>query len=259
MYEDVESVCLFIGYTRSGHSLVGTILDAHPEAVIAHERQMFKVGRGENLGASVAYTDRDKMFQALVATSEKHGARGRRGYRRSEPNKLIEGAANGTFTTLRVIGSKRGQETPMAWNANPQVFDQLSELAQAQVRLLHVYRNPWDNISSMTRAVTPERAVRKYFKRAEVIKRFKEESATPLHDVALEDLTANPRDEIRRLAAFYELEAADEWVEACAAVVDPEAQASRHEREWTDEEIAEVVEAKAEIPWLARFPDSPTE
>jgi hypothetical protein len=259
MYDDVESVCLFIGYTRSGHSLVGTMLDAHPEAVIAHERQMFKVGRGDDLEASVAFKDRDKMFSALVATSEKHGARGRRGYRRSEPNKLIDGASNGTFTTLRVIGSKRGQETPMAWNANPQVFDELSDMAKAQVRLLHVYRNPWDNISSMTRAVTPGRAIRKYFKRAEVIKRYKQEGTSPLHDVALEDLTANPREEIRKLAAFFELDPSDGWVEACAAVVDPQAQASRREREWTDEEIEQVVEAKREIPWLARFPDSPAE
>ena len=44
---------------------------------------------------------------------------GKRGYRRSEPNKLIDGAANGTFTTLRVVGTKRGQETPIAWNAEP--------------------------------------------------------------------------------------------------------------------------------------------
>jgi hypothetical protein len=129
----------------------------------------------------------------------------------------------------------------------------------AQVKLLHVYRNPWDNISSMTRGVAPGRAIRKYFKRAGIVKRFKQEGTTPMHDLALEDLTANPREEIRRLAAFYDLEAADEWVEACAAVVDPEAQASRREREWTQQEIDRVVTAKRDIPWLARFPDSPAE
>ena len=28
---------LFIGYARSGHSLIGAILDAHPEIIIPHE------------------------------------------------------------------------------------------------------------------------------------------------------------------------------------------------------------------------------
>ena len=28
---------MFIGYPRSGHSLVGAILDAHPEMIVAHE------------------------------------------------------------------------------------------------------------------------------------------------------------------------------------------------------------------------------
>ena len=36
LFDDVERVCLFIGYQRSSHSLVGSILDAHPEAAIAH-------------------------------------------------------------------------------------------------------------------------------------------------------------------------------------------------------------------------------
>ena len=40
MYRGVETFVLFIGHARSGHSLVGAILDAHPEIVIPHE---FKV------------------------------------------------------------------------------------------------------------------------------------------------------------------------------------------------------------------------
>ena len=37
LYNGVETFALFIGHGRSGHSLVGAILDAHPEIVIAHE------------------------------------------------------------------------------------------------------------------------------------------------------------------------------------------------------------------------------
>ena len=37
---------MFIGYQRSSHSLVGAILDAHPEIIIPHEYGlMSKVGR----------------------------------------------------------------------------------------------------------------------------------------------------------------------------------------------------------------------
>ena len=36
-YQDIEKYCMFIGYPRSGHSLVGSLLDAHPYMLIAHE------------------------------------------------------------------------------------------------------------------------------------------------------------------------------------------------------------------------------
>ena len=37
LYDGVEAFVLFIGYPRSSHSLVGAILDAHPEIIIPHE------------------------------------------------------------------------------------------------------------------------------------------------------------------------------------------------------------------------------
>ena len=37
MFETIQLYCMFVGYPRSGHSLVGTLLDAHPDIVIAHE------------------------------------------------------------------------------------------------------------------------------------------------------------------------------------------------------------------------------
>ena len=45
--DEVERVCLFIGHPRSGHSLVGAMLDAHPDLCIAHELDMLAFLREE--------------------------------------------------------------------------------------------------------------------------------------------------------------------------------------------------------------------
>ena len=37
LYDSIETFVMFIGYPRSSHSLVGAILDAHPEIIIPHE------------------------------------------------------------------------------------------------------------------------------------------------------------------------------------------------------------------------------
>jgi hypothetical protein len=36
-FENVGTYFMFIGYPRSGHSLIGSLLDAHPNIVCAHE------------------------------------------------------------------------------------------------------------------------------------------------------------------------------------------------------------------------------
>ena len=37
VYDKIRTFVLFIGYPRSGHSLVGSLIDAHPHAVVSHE------------------------------------------------------------------------------------------------------------------------------------------------------------------------------------------------------------------------------
>jgi hypothetical protein len=36
-FNAAKTFCFFVGYPRSGHSLIGSLLDAHPRLVIAHE------------------------------------------------------------------------------------------------------------------------------------------------------------------------------------------------------------------------------
>jgi hypothetical protein len=36
-FSSVRTFVLFVGYPRSGHSLIGSIMDAHPNIIIAHE------------------------------------------------------------------------------------------------------------------------------------------------------------------------------------------------------------------------------
>src|SRR3989344_1389974 len=38
-FSSVRTFILFVGYPRSGHSLIGSIMDAHPNIIIAHEVQ----------------------------------------------------------------------------------------------------------------------------------------------------------------------------------------------------------------------------
>ena len=74
IWDKVKLVVLFIGYERSGHSLVGSLLDAHPNIVIADELHTVKTWQ------SFPKEDktRNTLFQALYSNSYKMSQRGER-------------------------------------------------------------------------------------------------------------------------------------------------------------------------------------
>src|SRR5215470_5617425 len=50
----LQRLILFIGYSRSGHSLVGALLDAHPNIVVSHELHAVKQLKTGSTFAEVA-------------------------------------------------------------------------------------------------------------------------------------------------------------------------------------------------------------
>jgi hypothetical protein len=42
MFDDVKAFLLFIGYPRSGHTLIGSLLDAHQNMAVANEYNVLK-------------------------------------------------------------------------------------------------------------------------------------------------------------------------------------------------------------------------
>lgn len=253
----MESFCLFVGYTRSGHSLVGTFLDAHPEAAIAHEQPLFSTSFRAPTTGEVQHATRDDLFAKLVWDTQHRVRLGQRGSRRTadNPMPLVPGGSHGSVTTLRLIGTKRGQETPVAWGINPAILDELRAFVEVPLRLLHVYRNPWDNVASMSRQ-HHDRAIVRYFSRVRAIAEIKA-TGIPVHDVALEDLIARPQEEIASLLQFCDLEAGEGFLDACASLLDPEPHASRREREWTERDVKSVARRMDGIPWLDRYPRAP--
>jgi hypothetical protein len=257
VFEEVESFCLFVGYTRSGHSIVGTILDAHPEAAIAHEQPLFSRSFRSPTTGTVQHASRERLFAKLLEDTQYRVELGRRGSRRTadRPMPLVPGGSHGRTTTLRVIGTKRGQEAPVAWGMNPAVLDDLRELVGVPLRLVHVYRNPWDNVASMMRQ-SPDRAIVRYFSRARAIAEIKA-AGLPVHDLALEDLIDRPHEAIASLLRFCGLEADNGWLDGSASILDAEPHASRREHEWTERELKGVELRMEGIPWLDRYPRAP--
>ena len=236
----LRSFCLFIGYPRSGHSLVGSLLDAHPDIAIAHEVNVLGLVVAEGL-------DRRTLFHTLLRRSEADATRtaGRRatGYSYAVPH-----GWQGQVRQLRVIGAKAGEKTSLRLGRDPGELARLRRVVGAPVRLIHVTRNPFDCIARQAlikKGGAPERTVAGATDFVRRLARFNDRliaDGAEVLTVRHESLVLDPRAELLRVTTFLRVEPDADWLDACASIVFPAPKQSRELVEWTAEERAAVDE-----------------
>ena len=235
-YPYLQSFCLFIGYPRSGHSLVGSVLDAHPDAAIAHELNVLRLVRNK--------TTREELFERLLENTARHADRTRKasGYKYA-----VEGQWQGALRTLRVIGDKTGSKSTRQAGRHPLVLPELQEIVRLPLKMIHVTRNPYDmvaRIALMTKDGVQERSVPKstaFVRRlASTNQRIIETGDYEVLTVRQESLVHEPRENLRAICEFLDLTAEDDYLEACAALVFDSPHHTRELVAWSDEEKAAV-------------------
>jgi len=223
--ERPERFCLFVGYPRSGHSLVGSLLDAHPHAVLAHEfntLQQYRTG-----------LDADELCLFLQLNSAVFARMGRSwtGYAYEVP-----GQHQGRAERLVLLGDKKGAATTRQMRKHPDTLPALEADLGVPFVFVHVMRHPLDNIATWAQRqrVSLERATREYFQLVETVADLRAARPEQVHDVYLESLIGDPRAELVRLCAALGLEQGADHLDACANVVFGSPRRSRDRADWPD-------------------------
>lgn len=247
-FGSVERYCMFIGYPRSGHSLVGSLVDAHPDAVIAHELDVLRY-----LQAGFRRT----QIYALILRNERQFTEAGRRARTGGYEYNVEGQWQGRFRTLRVIGDKRGGRSSFRLGQRPELLDRLRRVVGVPLRVVHGVRNPYDNIATMSlrsRDRSLAASADRYFSLCSTVAATRARLAPDeLIDVRHEDLVAAPAAALERLSQFLGLAPEPEYIAASAAIVRESPHRSREKVEWTDGLVESVAGRMADFPHLAGY------
>jgi hypothetical protein len=227
-FTDLESFCFFIGYSRSGHTLIGTALNAHPEMVISHELDALSYVRHR--------FRRGQLFWSILQRDQHFGTMGRTwsGY-----NYDIPGQFQGNFERLRVIGDKRARSSALQIAAQPELLQRLRHEVGVPIKVLHVTRNPFDNIATEARRheMSLSEATTWYEEISTAIERVRPLLGTSeLLDVRYESFAADPKRTLSEICGFLDVEPAPAYLEACASIVWPSTNRSRDKIDWTADE-----------------------
>ena len=269
--DGVQKFVLFVGYGRSGHSIIGSMMDAHPDMIIANQYLLFEKWRTQ----AAKLMNKAYLFNALY---NKSFADVTKGLRRAEANRKgytlhMNNSWQGQFNHLKVIGDKSGEMTSRLYKQSPvklqKYYRELVDTVRMPVHTIHVIRNPYDivatkalYIASSTRHKLPASETNKFdnpevlmaaakglFKVAESTKDFIVSCNLSVLEVYSEDLIEDPKSTMKKICNFLDLECWDEYLQQCYDKTYKSPSKTRNVVKWTSE-ILDYINGK-----LMRYPN----
>lgn len=243
-FRDLETFCAFIGYPRSGHTLIGSLLDAHPQAVIADELDALRFLQ--------AGFDRRQVFYLMLRNSRNFAADGRE--RTGYPYR-VPGQWQGRFEKLRVIGDKFGGVTETRLKFHPTLLDSLPWRLELKTRYIHVLRNPYDIIATLhlRQRHTLTGAVQRFFLLCDAVGHIKSRLPRDVFEMRHEEFLDDAKAMLRGLCGFLGLAATDDYLDACAAIVHRSPHKSRHDVAWPGELLEEIAGRMEQFEFLKGY------
>ena len=243
-FRHLKTYCTFIGYPRSGHSIMGSLLDAHPNAVIAHELDSLRF-------LEAGFTER-QLYYLLLENSRQFTQHGRKWGRYSF---AVPDQWQGRYSQLEVIGDNKGGRTTVRIGNDWQLLEKLCDTVRLEQRFVHVVRNPFDNIATIALRQTNDvrRAIEQYFFMCRTNATLRQKLADSVLDHHHEDFIANPPGELKRMCEFVGLAASDDYLAACAEIVYRIPHRSRLEVQWPAGSIESIRREQENYEFLGRY------
>jgi hypothetical protein len=229
---------------------VGSIIDAHPHATIAHEYHA--------LQRFLAGTPRLKILTDILWLSRESAKIGR-------PSQRVEGGVyfhrirNGTRDIaggLTVIGDKKGAGSVVeCQNHGIDTLAHFSNYIKLPLRIIHVIRNPFDMVAA---AVMGGESAQHYsfFNLVPIVAQLRKQYVQQWLDLYYEDLIARPETQIRMLLSFLGLPEDQKFMRHATRYLFTSPHTRRDQICWTSELRDRVIAAIREHDFLRRYEGS---
>jgi hypothetical protein len=241
----VEKYLMFVGYPRSGHSLVGALLNAHPNMMVSHELDALTFVRYP--------ASRSQLFALILRKNEQFVLGG---YNWAGYNYEVRGQHQDRCESIRVIGDKKGGASSLQVEARPELIQRLRRKVGVPLRVIHITRNPFDNVATISARHGRDllSAVKWYRRHCRGVQAAIEATQPDeFITIKYEAFIADPKEKLSALCSFVGLTTSEEYLEACSALVFPSPSRTRDKVQWSVEERSAINEVISEFPFLSGY------
>jgi hypothetical protein len=243
--EHLKRFLLIIGNARSGSTLLGAVVDAHPQAVIANESASSGVF-WKNLSA-------EQILADVLNNAGQNAAADRpsRGYT------YQIGLPPDAKAELLVAGDKVWNPATLILHGKHALIPSLEDRLGVPLAFLHSIRNPFYVIATMhARSGAPiADRIRWYFMHCDAATAIRDRlRADRFLDCHHEDLLADPRGVVEKLCGFLEIPIDAGHVAAVQRKLFTQPRRTRDNIVWKDEDVRAIRDGMARFECLSRYP-----
>ena len=292
-FKDVHTMVLVSFFPGSGSSLLGYLLTAHPNMVVAYEPDQQEKSLYDEVSVPVLLnhilsTDKIRLedaakvqsFEALKKASNLYNL-ARRTYTEQERYVYVPNQWQARYESLEVIGVKNSLplvESLLAEGRLQRLRESLQKARIHHLRFIFTVRNPYDMIATNVLYWAENKRVRMVTKddiskmldyqikvsfptmceRGEILFKLMKPGniLNQTTDILInkhEDLVASPVEELSKLCEFLKVPALPDYLDDCASVVDKYPNPSRHELNWLNLQKQKVAELIDKYHFLSGY------
>ena len=243
-FDRVRIYALFAGYPRSGHSLVGAMLNAHRNAVISHELNV------SNL--FLAGCDRNVVYSRILARASWFNLKGNR----SNYEYQIPKQWQGRFEAIHVIGDKGGGWVADAIGKHPDLLNKIRDTVRVPLRFIHVVRNPFDNIAAISKwhPLSIDESIDHYFSLCQTMSWLLTAlDSSEIITVHHEDFIRTPEATLSEVCTFLNLHPDAEYLAACASITFEKPTNSRLGVQWSAAHLERIEQQRQSFAFLRGY------
>lgn len=268
--DHIQTFVFFLGIGRSGHSIIGSILDSHPHMVVAHEYNLFyHIAHGNikptklNICNALWRNSRESLMdQRHLRPGDVKGLRAKsttgKGY-----TLFIDNLYQGKYVDyIDVIGDKKAHGTTLLLDDEPvkwfEIFNGLKSLV-ATIKAIHAIRNPYDNIATLVMytfrndlnfgnakkhnetfqvdAKVITGVIETYFKRHQAAVEVKRSLNLDVIEIHNKHLISDPRGILLKLCKFLEVTCSNSYLDICSKKIFKTESRTRHMIMWNDKHL----------------------
>jgi hypothetical protein len=266
----IKQFVFFVGLAQSGESVIASMLDAHPNVIIAHEYSLFS----KWLEAPELHSNKSSLFNSLYEDSRYNGLRMKN--TRTRKKLIIPNWWQGNYeNAVHVIGNKAGEMTAQMYRRDHGAFRTIyrelkTMLNGVPISVIYGLRNPFDNIASMllynhhqqnnvneTHKYMDDKALRTqiidYFNQVQSVTDMITKFQMDIVEVHNIDMITDPKETMQKVCSHLHLICPDKFLHMCAQITYPTESKSRRLVRWTGENIGIVARNLLRFDSLKRY------